>query len=132
MAHRLNTNKQFMIGNGLLAFAVIIVVVLFVYLSLREGAKKNSTRTYTETYALTLERGFAGDSLSLLINDSLIWQQKVSEEPVSISVKRFEEESTLFIVDARTGEMSLFNLSERGGNYRFEKDEEGVKLLSQQ
>ena len=26
MAHRLNTNKQFMIGNGILAFAVIFVV----------------------------------------------------------------------------------------------------------
>ena len=30
MAHRLNTNKQFMIGNGILAFAVIFVVVIFV------------------------------------------------------------------------------------------------------
>ena len=25
MAHRLNTNKQFMVGNGILAFAVILV-----------------------------------------------------------------------------------------------------------
>ena len=24
MAHRLNTNKQFMVGNGILAFAVIL------------------------------------------------------------------------------------------------------------
>ena len=31
MAHRLNTNKQFMVGNGILAFAVIFVVVIFVY-----------------------------------------------------------------------------------------------------
>ena len=29
MAHRLNTNKQFMVGNGILAFAVIFVVVIF-------------------------------------------------------------------------------------------------------
>ena len=28
MAHRLNTNKQFMVGNGILAFAVIFVVVI--------------------------------------------------------------------------------------------------------
>lgn len=35
MTHRLNTNKQFMIGNGILAFAVIFVVVLFVYMSMR-------------------------------------------------------------------------------------------------
>lgn len=35
MAHRLNTNKQFMVGNGILAFAVIFVVVIFVYMSMR-------------------------------------------------------------------------------------------------
>lgn len=28
MTHRLNTNKQFMLGNGILAFAVIFVVVI--------------------------------------------------------------------------------------------------------
>ena len=35
MAHRLNTNKQFMVGNGILAFAVIFVVVIFIYMSMR-------------------------------------------------------------------------------------------------
>ena len=42
MAHRLNTNKQFMIGNGILAFAVIFVVVIFVYMS-NNGKKENAT-----------------------------------------------------------------------------------------
>jgi len=32
MAHRLNTNKQFMVGNGILAFAVIFVVVIFLFI----------------------------------------------------------------------------------------------------
>ena len=32
----LKTNKQFMLGNGLLAFAVFIIVALFFYLSFRE------------------------------------------------------------------------------------------------
>ena len=44
MAHRLNTNKQFMVGNGILAFAVIIVVALFVYIRLRVDARKMSGR----------------------------------------------------------------------------------------
>ena len=42
MAHRLNTNKQFMIGNGILAFAVIFVVVILVYMSNNEK-KENAT-----------------------------------------------------------------------------------------
>ena len=37
MAHRLNTNKQFMVGNGILAFAVIFVVVIFIGNYLREN-----------------------------------------------------------------------------------------------
>ena len=39
MAHHLNTNKQFMVGNGILAFAVIFVVVIFIYMSLRCNGK---------------------------------------------------------------------------------------------
>lgn len=35
MTKHLNTNKQFMVGNGILAFAVIIVVVIFVYMSMK-------------------------------------------------------------------------------------------------
>ena len=38
--NHLNTNKQFMIGNGILAFAVIFVVVIFVYMSLRLKSEK--------------------------------------------------------------------------------------------
>ena len=44
MAHRLNTNKQFMVGNGILAFAVIFVVVIFVYMSMRLQQKKSEDR----------------------------------------------------------------------------------------
>ena len=35
MAHHLNTNKQFMIGNGILAFGVLAVVIIFLYMSFR-------------------------------------------------------------------------------------------------
>ena len=72
MAHRLNTNKQFMIGNGILAFAVIFVVVIFVYMSMRLQQRKEGERNFIETYTITLTKGFAGDSTSIFINDSLL------------------------------------------------------------
>ena len=127
MAHRLNTNKQFMVGNGILAFAVIFVVVIFVYMSLRLDKNRN----FIETYTITLTKGFVGDSLSLMINDSVLVNKKITEEPFSIDVKRFAEQSALFIVDNKTEKLSLFELSERGGTYRFEKENEEVKQLSQ-
>ena len=130
MAHRLNTNKQFMIGNGILAFAVIFVVVIFVYMSLRLQRQKDAERNFIEMYTITLTRGFVGDSISLLINDSVLVNQRIAEEPFSIDVRRFAEQSALLIVDNATEELSLFELGERGGTYRFEKENGEVKQLA--
>lgn len=130
MAHHLNTNKQFMVGNGILAFAVIFVVVIFVYMSMRIQQQKKSERTFLETYSITLEKGFEGDSMSVYINDSLIVSRQLTAEPLSIEVNRFAQQSALMIVDNRTEKLSLFELSEKGGRYRFEKEGEEVKLLA--
>lgn len=132
MAHRLNTNKQFMIGNGILAFAVIFVVVIFLYMSMRLQQKKAGERNFLETYTITLTDGFAGDSLSLLINDSVLVNRTIAEMPFTIEVKRFAEQSALMIVDNATEKLSLFELGERGGKYRFEKENGEVKQLSQE
>lgn len=130
MAHRLNTNKQFMIGNGILAFAVIFVVVIFVYMSLRLQREKQAERHFIETYTISLTKGFAGDSISLFVNDSLILRRRMTNEAYSIKIGRFAEQSALLIVDNRTDEVSTFDLSEKGGVYRFEKDEDGIKQLA--
>ena len=124
MAHRLNTNKQFMVGNGILAFAVIFVVVIFVYMSLRLQREKEANRHFSETYSIQLTKGFVGDSISLFVNDSLIMNKQIKEEPTAIEVGRFAEQSALMIVTA-------FDLSEKGGTYRFEKDIDGIKQLPQ-
>lgn len=132
MAHHLNTNKQFMIGNGILAFAVIFVVVIFVYMSMRLQRQKEGERYFAETYSITLVKGFAGDSISVLLNDSLLVNQRIDKEPFTFEVKRFAEQSALMIVDRATDKLSLFELSEKGGSYRFEKEGDEVKLLAQE
>ncbi|MEY8708224.1 hypothetical protein AALK94_12985 [Bacteroides faecichinchillae] len=130
MAHHLNTNKQFMIGNGILAFAVIFVVVIFIYMSMRLQQKKEGERHFIETYSISLVKGFAGDSISLFINDSLISCKSITDEPYTVEVDRFTEQSALMIVDNQTELVSIFDLSENGGTYRFEKEEDGIKQLS--
>ena len=130
MTHRLNTNKQFMVGNGILAFAVIFVVVIFIYMSLRLQKEKQSERHFLETYSINLVKGFTGDSLSLFINDSLVMNKTIMEEPLAVDINRFAEESGLQIVDNITEHGSVFDLSKKGGSYRFEKDAEGIKQLS--
>ena len=120
-----------MVGNGILAFAVIFVVVIFVYMSMRLQREKQEERHFIESYTISLVKGFAGDSISLFINDSLISNKTMSEEPYTVEIGRFAEQSALLIVDNETEKLSLFELSERGGTYRFEKENEEVKQLSQ-
>ena len=115
MAHRLNTNKQFMVGNGILAFAVIFVVVIFIYMSMRLQQKQQEERHFIETYTISLVKGFTGDSISLFVNDSLISNKTIIEEPYTVEVGRFAEQSALLIVDNKTELVSTFDLSERGG-----------------
>ena len=126
MAHHLNTNKQFMVGNGILAFAVIFVVVIFIYMSLRLQRENH----YIETYTISLVKGFAGDSISLFVNDSLIANQVMQEEAFTVEVGRFAEQSALMIVDNKTEIASVFDLSEKGGTYQFEKETDGIKQLA--
>lgn len=130
MAHRLNTNKQFMVGNGILAFAVIFVVVIFIYMSLRLQHNDQTNRHFIETYTINLAKGFTGDSISLFVNDSLIVRKTLSEKVFSIKVTRFAEQSALLIVDNKTEQVFTFDLSESGGDYQFVKEEDRIRLLA--
>lgn len=131
MAHHLNTNKQFMVGNGILAFAVIFVVVIFIYISMKMKSDKDAEQHFTEVYTISLAKGFAGDSISVFVNDSLVLDKKINEEPVNIEINRFAEESAVMIVDNQTEEVSTFDLSEKGGTYTFEKEGDEIKQLAQ-
>lgn len=129
--NHLNTNKQFMIGNGILAFAVLLVVVIFVIMSMRLQRKKEGERRFLESYTLVLERGFEGYSTSIYLNDSLLMDSLLTADPCTLSINRFSEQSALMIVDNATERISLFELSERGGTYRFEKEDDRVMQLPQ-
>lgn len=132
MAHRLNTNKQFMIGNMILAFAVIFVVVIFVYMSLRLQQQKQAERHFIEQYSVELAADFSGDSLALMVNDSLLLEQTLGTEPVSIRFGRFAEQSTLMVVDKASDRVQLFELDEQGGDYLLRKTDGQLELKSRE
>ena len=101
-------------------------------MSMRLQRQKEGERYFAETYNVTLVKGFTGDSISILLNDSVLIDQRIDKEPFNFEIKRFAEQSALMIVDKTTDKLSLFELSEKGGNYRFEKDDDEVKLLAQE
>ena len=87
-------------------------------------------RHFIESYTISLVKGFAGDSISLFVNDSLISNKTMSEEPYTVEIGRFAEQSALLIVDNNTELVSTFDLSEKGGTYQFEKESDGIKQLA--
>lgn len=109
----LNTNKQFMIGNGILAFAVIFVVVIFVYMSLRMSRKEESLK-YQETYVVNIDATLAGDSLQVFVNDSLLFSGQKDSEGELFRLNRFAEESSLLVVDKTTDFVSTIQLDNAG------------------
>lgn len=62
-----------------------------------------------------------GDSISLFVNDSLIMNKQIKEEPTAIEVGRFAEQSALMIVNNQTETVAAFDLSEKGGTYRLKR-----------
>ncbi len=119
-----------MIGNGILAFAIIFVVVIFVYMSFRLKRQQDAERYYNEEYTIILTKGFVGDSLSIYINDSLFVNKQIADEPFAFKFTRFEEQSTLMIVDNMTDQLSAFNLDNTDRTIPLVKEEGGIKRLA--
>ncbi len=118
-----------MIGNGILAFAVIFIVAVFVYISLKMQNNDKEAQSYTEIYNIELQSGFAGDSISVYLNDSLLLSTRMPDSTVVLSCNRIAEQNALLIVDNRTEQISTFNLSEKGGKVTIDKTKGTVYML---
>lgn len=109
-----------MIGNGLLAFGVFFVVCLFLYLGFRSRSK-GEQRAFEGVYTVEIASGFAGDSLSVFVNDSLLMNRTMGSADVTLQIERFAEESVLMVVDNRTENITPFNLSPKGSKVSVSK-----------
>lgn len=121
MKHKsINSNKQFMIGNGILAFGVFFVACLFLYLAFRQQNKEHKG-TYEGMYTIELTNSFAGDSIAVYINDSLLLNRTMPDGNVKLQVARFAEENALMIVNSLNDEVTPFNLNPKGSLVNVEK-----------
>lgn len=120
MSKSINSNKQFMVGNGILAFGVFFIVCLFLYLGFR-FQKKDGEQAFQDIYTVCVEKSMAGDSISVYINDSLLMNQTMKDADRKFQVRRFAEESMLMVVDNQTEEITPFNLNPKGSLIRIQK-----------
>ena len=110
-----------MIGNGILAFGVFLIVCLFLYLGVRSQRKNNGEQSFEGIYTICVAGSFSGDSLSVYVNDSLLMNRKMSDAEVKLQINRFAEENMLMVVDNRTEEITPFNLSPKGSQVKVQK-----------
>lgn len=122
MSKSIESNKQFMIGNGLLAFGVFFIVCLFLYLGFRSQKKVVQEQSFKDIYEITITKSFAKDSINVFINDSLILAHKMGNADITLPINRFAEENVLMVVDCKTDIMTPFNMDKEGGKITVEKE----------
>jgi len=123
MSHtdHLNTNKIFMRGNFLLAFLVILVVIIFTFMSLN-FYKKQGGHKYMEEYVFAISPELIGDSIAIYMNDSLLIQRHLTKND-TLRVKKWEQNPSLLVVEYPSELVHPFTLDENGGQYMLSRRE---------
>ena len=128
----LNTNKQFMIGNGMLAFGVFAVIIIFLYMSFRFQRKADKVQTYEGVYNIELTNSFAGDSIAVYLNDSLLLDQTMPDANLKVEITRFAEDNVLMFVDIKTDKTTPFNLNQEGSRVEVKKSGDVIYILERE
>ncbi|MBQ0061418.1 MAG: hypothetical protein MJZ69_05905 [Bacteroidaceae bacterium] len=128
MSHtkHLNKNRQFAVGIFVLVFVVLCVVVIFLMMCYDRMGKQTSTKDY---YEIELNRGFAGDSLILAVNDSVLFNGVVTQDTLKLSFKPFDESHMLSVGDPVTGMAQNNTISIPKGRIILKRTEDKRGLL---
>lgn len=120
---RQNPHKNFMVFNAVLFIAVLVVCGIFLYMAYTFKRDANKKITYEGRYHIEVSNDFAGESLSVYVNDSLLWNQTMPDTLVTLDIDRFAEENALLIVDNATDMATPFNLDKKGSKVVVKKQE---------
>lgn len=120
---RHNPHKNFMVFNAVLFIAVLIVCGIFLYMAYTFKRDANKKVTYEGRYHIEVSNSFAGESLSVYVNDSLLWNQTMPDTLVVLEIDRFAEEHALLIVDNATDIATPFSLDKDGSKVVVRKQE---------
>ena len=115
-----------MMFHAVLFIAVLFITALFLYLSYTFKRNADRKRTYEGRYHIELTADFAGESISLYLNDSLLMNRIMPDSLVTINIDRFAEEHVLMIVDNETDATTPFNLSKEGSKIIVKKTNDEV------
>lgn len=128
---RNNPHKNFMILNTVLVIAVFIIVILFLYISFKFKRDAEKMVTYEGRYEIVLSEGFAGQDISVYVNDSLLLNQVMPDSAMQVTVNKFAEKNMLMIVDNQTDNGTPFNLNPEGSKVTVKNTEGIISIIEQ-
>ena len=122
---RTNPHKNFMVFNAVLFIAVMVISGIFLYMSYTLKRDANKKVAYEGEYHIEIAGDFAGEDISIYINDSLLTKSIMPDTIVCLDINRFAEEHALMVVNNQTDNATPFNLDKKGSKIKLlKKDNE--------
>lgn len=116
-----NSNKSFLTGTALLGVAVIAIVFLFLMQAVNLSQTKEE-RLRQDVFHFVVSSDFAGQDLSVWMNDSLIAPHATVGD--TLTHPRIADETSLLIVDNATQRVTAMEISEKKGTFALRKQAE--------
>ena len=120
---RTNPHKNFMVFNAVLFIAVMVICGIFLYMSYTLKRDANKKVIYEGEYHIEIAGDFAGEDISIYINDSLLNKGIMPDTTLVLDLQRFADEHSLMWVDNKTDMIQPFSLSKKGSRVILRKEE---------
>jgi hypothetical protein len=114
-----------MVFNAVLFIAVMVISGIFLYMSYTLKRDANKKVAYEGEYHIEIAGDFAGEDISIYINDSLLTKGIMPDTIFCLDINRFAEEHALMVVNNQTDSATPFNLDKKGSKIKLlKKDNE--------
>lgn len=120
---RTNPHKNIMIFNAVLFIAVMVICGIFLYMSYTLKRDANKKVAYEGEYHIEIAGDFAGEDISIYINDSLLNKGIMPDTTLVLDLQRFADEHSLMWVDNKTDMIQPFSLNKKGSRVILRKEE---------
>ncbi len=111
-----------MVFNAVLFIAVMIVCGIFLYMAYTLKHNPNKKTVYEGEYHIEITRDFAGEDISIYINDSLLTKGILPDTTLTLDLQRFADEHSLMWVDNKTDGLQIFSLNKKGSKVILRKE----------
>ena len=115
-----------MIFNAVLFIAVMVICGIFLYMSYTLKRDANKKVVYEGEYHIEIAGDFAGEDISIYINDSLLNKGIMPDTTLVLDLQRFADEHSLMWVDNKTDMIQPFSLSKKGSRVILRKEEDEI------